>query len=245
MTTPAGWYDDGSGRQRWWDGQQWTEHLAPDVAAPETTASGYPATASAAPTAVRTPSVLGLIGLGLSVLGTILVCIPLIGLVGLFPLAAGFIVSLVSLFLKGGKWPGIAGLVLAVVGSIIGIVVSSVIVIGITQSVSRGIDDLPAPSPSIEATAPSETDGVDGADEGVRPTAAEVAAGLTTLLSTTGTEGFTETEVTCIADALVASELDDATLRQIADGTLTDVDAAYRYTEALTDTEAIAACFNL
>lgn len=25
----AGWYDDGSGRQRWWDGHQWTEHFAP------------------------------------------------------------------------------------------------------------------------------------------------------------------------------------------------------------------------
>ncbi len=35
MTTPAGWYDDGSGRLRWWDGQQWTEHFAP-----ETTATG-------------------------------------------------------------------------------------------------------------------------------------------------------------------------------------------------------------
>lgn len=27
MTTPAGWYDDGSGNQRWWDGLQWTEHV--------------------------------------------------------------------------------------------------------------------------------------------------------------------------------------------------------------------------
>lgn len=25
---PAGWYDDGSGRQRWWDGAQWTDHFA-------------------------------------------------------------------------------------------------------------------------------------------------------------------------------------------------------------------------
>ena len=28
-TTPAGWYNDGSGRQRYWDGAQWTEHFAP------------------------------------------------------------------------------------------------------------------------------------------------------------------------------------------------------------------------
>ncbi|WP_091226178.1 DUF2510 domain-containing protein [Microbacterium sp. 3J1] len=26
MTIPAGWYDDGSGTQRWWDGSAWTEH---------------------------------------------------------------------------------------------------------------------------------------------------------------------------------------------------------------------------
>src|SRR6218665_2616278 len=26
MSAPAGWYDDGSGRQRWWDGSQWTEN---------------------------------------------------------------------------------------------------------------------------------------------------------------------------------------------------------------------------
>lgn len=27
--TPAGWYDDGAGRQRWWDGARWTERYAP------------------------------------------------------------------------------------------------------------------------------------------------------------------------------------------------------------------------
>ncbi len=26
-TAPAGWYDDGSGSLRWWDGRQWTEHF--------------------------------------------------------------------------------------------------------------------------------------------------------------------------------------------------------------------------
>ena len=28
MKTPAGWYDDGSGAQRYWDGNVWTSHVA-------------------------------------------------------------------------------------------------------------------------------------------------------------------------------------------------------------------------
>ncbi len=31
--TPPGWYDDGSGRQRWWDGSSWTELFAPHPSA--------------------------------------------------------------------------------------------------------------------------------------------------------------------------------------------------------------------
>ena len=30
VSAPAGWYDADSGRQRWWDGQQWTEHFQSD-----------------------------------------------------------------------------------------------------------------------------------------------------------------------------------------------------------------------
>lgn len=39
-STPPGWYPDGQGGQRWWDGTQWTEHTQP----PEGGASGAPAT---------------------------------------------------------------------------------------------------------------------------------------------------------------------------------------------------------
>lgn len=33
MSTPAGWYDQGDGSQRYWSGTEWTEHLAPAAAA--------------------------------------------------------------------------------------------------------------------------------------------------------------------------------------------------------------------
>ena len=33
MSVPAGWYDDGSGRQRWWDGSAWGVY-AQDVSPP-------------------------------------------------------------------------------------------------------------------------------------------------------------------------------------------------------------------
>lgn len=31
-TTQAGWYDDGTGTQRWWDGTNWTETVQPPSA---------------------------------------------------------------------------------------------------------------------------------------------------------------------------------------------------------------------
>lgn len=47
-TTPPGWYDDGRGELRWWDGVQWTEHVAtPD---PEP-APGTPESAEHVPAA--------------------------------------------------------------------------------------------------------------------------------------------------------------------------------------------------
>ena len=52
--TPAGWYDDGTGRQRYWDGRQWTEQFAPaEPAAPAAPAAPADPTA---PTAATSPA---------------------------------------------------------------------------------------------------------------------------------------------------------------------------------------------
>ncbi|WP_431071756.1 DUF2510 domain-containing protein [Microbacterium phyllosphaerae] len=120
-----------------------------------------PAYAGGAPAAATKPSILGIVGLGLAALGTILSCIPVIFGFGWLLLAAGFIVSLISLFLKGKKWPGISGLILSVVGAIIAIVMFFVIVFATVSDVVR---DLPTAPPSSDSDTDNGTD--PGTDEG-------------------------------------------------------------------------------
>ena len=45
-TTPAGWYDDGQGAVRWWNGEAWTEHTTAETQ-PEPTSSRVGRAASA------------------------------------------------------------------------------------------------------------------------------------------------------------------------------------------------------
>ena len=46
--TPAGWYDDGSGRRRWWDGSVWTDEFL-ETEPPAPTAAAEPARRSKVP----------------------------------------------------------------------------------------------------------------------------------------------------------------------------------------------------
>lgn len=92
MSTPAGWYDDGQGAQRWWDGAQWTEHVQPAVAEtappPPANATGTdPATPAAASAEPPRRSRLWVLWVVLGVVAVLLVALAAVlvpMLVGLF-----------------------------------------------------------------------------------------------------------------------------------------------------------------
>ena len=155
--TPAGWYDDGSGRQRWWDGQQWgnfaDEANSPAPSAP--TAPAYAAVATdQAPAAPKKLNVLALVSLIIAVVGFIFACVPGALIVGWILLPIAFILSIVSFFLRGDKkWLAIIALVLSIVGTIVGVMVFFAVVAASVDEAFGGGD--------TTVTQPSESDGSD------------------------------------------------------------------------------------
>jgi len=55
MSTPAGWYPQLDGQQRYWDGESWTENFAPGVT-PETPTGVLPATPAGVPSETHPPA---------------------------------------------------------------------------------------------------------------------------------------------------------------------------------------------
>ncbi|MFB7251743.1 DUF2510 domain-containing protein [Microbacterium sp. NPDC056234] len=265
MSTPAGWYDDGSGRQRWWDGTKWTEHFAPEVTATGATSAStvaddasvppyasasapgspagstpYSAAAPAGPAGSPLkpkPHVLAWIALGVAALGFILACIPATVIVGLILLPIGLILSIVALFMKGAKWPAITGLILAVVGGIIGTIVLIVTIVAVGVQAFDEIAD------ATSTSAPQDGSD-DAAASGPRPTVDEVEDAIEAYIDASGAEGsFSDAQITCFAEAFVASDTDDATLRAMveADGDFTDLGAAETFTTLLGEHTATCA----
>lgn len=169
MTTPndvpAGWYDDGSGRQRWWDGEQWGI-FADEAAAPTPATTTLPAafadstSAGSAPVvaAPKKLNVLALVAAIVAVVGFIFACIPGALIVGWVLLPIAFVLSIVSLFLKGDqKWLGILGLVVSIIGTIVGVLVFvGVLAASVDDAFSGGETTVTQPNESADADAPAD-----------------------------------------------------------------------------------------
>lgn len=236
MSTPAGWYDDGSGRQRWWDGAQWTENYAPAVdVAPAAQSYEQPGVPSSAEPKL-TPT-LGFIGLGLAVFGTILACIPTVVtfVIGLVVLLGALVVSLIAVFKKNTKkWPSIVGIVLSVVGGVIGVTVFSVVLF--VSLVSSAGQNLPTSVPS-----PSVSEQPSDAPES-RPSPEALGEGAKTLLHEGGMTMYDDTPgfYLCMGQFFYESELSDEDLQLVADGL--DITGPDRELAIQVATEAAVAC---
>ncbi|MFK4851056.1 DUF2510 domain-containing protein [Microbacterium sp. ZW T6_19] len=208
----AGWYDDGSGRQRWWDGERWTDDFAPaQGGAP---ASAAPVTSAPAASGSVSP-VLGFVGLGLAVLGTVLACVPAVFGVGVVVLLAGFVVSLVGLFRKGAvKWPSIVGMIVAVVGGAIGTVV---LVVSLLANLAGPVDPtIPTDTPSTTSTEQPSGTPTTGADQR-QFTPEELGERFAATLRSAGNTSYDDMPdfYPCVGQFLYDSELSDETLRLI------------------------------
>lgn len=242
MSTPAGWYDDGSGRQRWWDGGRWTEHFAPAQGDPAPAQPVYSASPMMhMPTGgERVSPVLGFIGLGLAALGTILACVPVLFGVGFVVLFAGFVVSLIGLFKKNAaKWPSIVGMILSVVGGIIGgIVVIIVLAANLALSSSPNVPTGTSSPPST--TQPSESPATEESDE--RPASQDIGDGLAILVRAGGITTYDDMPdfYPCMGQFLYDSDVSDESLQLIADGQ--DVTGPEREAVGQVITAATLAC---
>ncbi|MDR5698498.1 DUF2510 domain-containing protein [Agromyces aerolatus] len=151
--TPAGWYDDGNGAQRYWDGAQWTEHTAPGTSA---TITGLAPQSTLAPAAAASkPHVLSIIALITAAVGFLFACIPGALIVGWILLPIAFVLSIVALFLNGKKWPAITALIASIVGTVVGFIVFFAVV-ATSFSDAFGGTDVTITEPSA-ATDESET----------------------------------------------------------------------------------------
>lgn len=116
-----------------------------------------PIDGNVAPAPKAKPHVLSVIAFVVAIVGFVFACIPGALIVGWILLPIAFVLSLVALFMKGGKWPAVAGLVLAIVGTIVGVVVFLTVVQAAVDETFGSSDTSVSPpagdQPTLEASA--------------------------------------------------------------------------------------------
>lgn len=118
---PPGYYDDGSGQQRYWDGHEWG--AAAGTPQPRDAAPAQPVSYAQGP-ATKQRNVLGIVALIVAVFGFIFACVPGALIVGWVALPIAFVLAVVALFMKGkGKALALTALIVSIVGTIVGAIV--------------------------------------------------------------------------------------------------------------------------
>src|ERR1035437_4062893 len=185
MSSPAGWYPQPDGQQRYWDGEQWTENTAPGAARPVT----VPATGAEpprplsenehvnpmgdqltrAPQSVGTPvqvkgsNGLAVAGFVLALLGALSSFIPIVNIGGDFLALLGLIFGIIGLVQSGkrgaGKGLSIAAIILAVAAFVISIVVNMTTVSAVNTAVKNIHTGQGTPAPVTGKIGQSVKDG--------------------------------------------------------------------------------------
>jgi hypothetical protein len=152
MTTPAGWYDDGSGRQRWFDGQAWTDDYMPGSDSTNASQVGSSASdqqASLPPDGPSRPPAKGL-AVGALVTGIIAFLSGWAPVWGIIAGGAAIVLGLLALRAHQSKGMGITGISLGALA-----LLTSVLT---TAAMATPHTALPAPTaaPATSATPSSE-----------------------------------------------------------------------------------------
>ena len=162
MSTPAGWYDDGQGRQRWWDGSQWTDSYQPPAqpaASTPTSAAPYRAApafstqpAGSPPPGSTAKNFWGVLALIAGIVGILLAWITLGGLVGIAGIIFGFVgLAAVKKGMATNKGMNISGIVLSAVSILLSIIF---FIVYISLGSWLAADDTSAPGVTPPSSAP-------------------------------------------------------------------------------------------
>lgn len=135
---PAGWYDDGSGRQRWWNGTEWQQFAGEAQAQPQ----------GGVMTAAKQPKALALVAL---IVGIVAFLVGLVPVFGAILGAIAVVFGIVALVKKQSKGMSITGIILGGIAIIASIGMTA----GIANFASN-VSDIP--KPVIETSAPEPSD---------------------------------------------------------------------------------------
>jgi hypothetical protein len=173
--TPPGWYDDGHGNQRWWDGRGWTEYtqptvpnaaqrLAPQASAPAAppvpvqAAPGPEAPAAATQTAPavsgRRRSRLALVALILAIAALVLGLIPFLGFLTWIPAAVAIVLAIIALARKSQRGMAVGALIAGAIAVFSGPVESGAAVAALAGHAQAASV---APASTAAAAAPAST----------------------------------------------------------------------------------------